>query len=231
MSTDTLPIEAPAAASDSPDVRRPTICLSAVSWEDYLAFQELFDRQRGYRLAYDGGALEIMSPTLSHDDDSRFLGDLVRMAARAADLPTRRGGSVTMRSELALKGVEPDDCLWIQNAERIAGVTDLDLQRDPPPDLSIEVDVSHSYLKRFSIYAALGIPELWRLEKKSLTFSLLDESGTYNKSPVSRTLPELRPEHLLPFVVQARNAVDQGEVLDRFRHWYREFLTRSGEGE
>lgn len=208
--------------------QRQVLRLSAVSWDDYGQFRELFDRQRGYRLAFDRGEFEIMSPTLAHDDDSRFLGDLVRVGARAAKLPSRRGGSVTMQSELHQKGIEPDDCFWIQNAEKVAGVRDLDLDAVPPPDLGIEVDVSRSSLNRFSIYSALRIREIWRLERGTLTFYNLAESGDYVTILVSVVLPHLTPTHVMRLVREGRVAVDQGEVLDRFRQWYGEFLESVG---
>ena len=32
---------------------------------------------------------------------------------------------------------------------------------DPPPDLAIEVDITHSSLEKLDLYAAMGVPELW----------------------------------------------------------------------
>ncbi|MCC7423107.1 MAG: Uma2 family endonuclease [Planctomycetaceae bacterium] len=210
---------------------RQVLRLSDVDWDGYLTVQKVFDRQRGFRLAYDRGELEIMSPTLAHDDDSRFLGDLVRVGARAARLPSRRGGSVTMRTELLQKGIEPDDCFWIQNAEKVAGARELDLDVLPPPDLGIEVDVSRSSLNRFSIYAALRIAEIWRLEGDALTFFLLTDRGEYTPALASRALPHLRPDDVMRFVHEGRVAVDQGEVLDQFREWYGKFLAGIESGE
>src|SRR5437867_1574233 len=104
------------AATAMPEAARPrsaerqTLSLSGVSWDEYLRFLELFGEHPGYRLAFDEGELEVMSPSLAHDDDSRFLGDLVRIATMVLKLPSRRGGSTTLRRELAQKGIEPDDC-------------------------------------------------------------------------------------------------------------------------
>lgn len=206
---------------------RRGLLIPGVTWDDYGKFQELFDRRRGFRLAYDRGALEIMSPSLAHDDDSRFLGDLVRAATMVLGLPARRGGSTTLRSELVRRGIEPDDCFWIENAPRMAGRRELDLAIDPPPDLGIEVDVASSSLDRFAIYAALGVRELWRLESGRLkepvrlTFHVLQPDGTYAASPASLAFPMIRPEDLLEFVLAARDAVNQNAVIEAFQEWLR----------
>ena len=44
----------------------------------------------------------------------------------------------------------------------MAGRDTIDLTVDPPPDLIVEVDISHPSLDKFPIYASLGIPEVWR---------------------------------------------------------------------
>src|SRR5436190_2363972 len=120
-----------------------------------------------------------MSPRLEHDDDGRFLGDLVFVLTEELGLPLKRGGSTTLRRRLKQRGIEADECFWIANAPRMAGRRRLDLRVDPPPDLAIEVDVTHSPLDRLSIYAALKIPEVWRLKGDELLFYVLGGDGTY----------------------------------------------------
>src|SRR5262249_28301372 len=53
------------------------------------------------------------------------------------------------------------------------GVRDLALRVHPPPDLAIEVEVTHSSMDRMEIYATLGIPGLWRLDGDELRFHVL----------------------------------------------------------
>lgn len=38
----------------------------------------------------------------------------------------------------------------------------IDLSIDPPPDLVIEVDMTHTDIDKNCLYAALRVPELWR---------------------------------------------------------------------
>src|SRR5262249_33669892 len=144
--------------------------LSNVDWQTYTRLLKVFAERRGVRLTYDRGELEIMSPLLEHDKDDRFLFRLVVALTEELGLPIVEGGSTTLRRRRRRKGIEADECYWIANAHRMAGRRRIDLRTDPPPDLTIEVDVTHSSLNRLSIYAAFGVPEVWRLEGGALTF-------------------------------------------------------------
>ncbi|HJT76489.1 MAG TPA: Uma2 family endonuclease [Gemmataceae bacterium] len=193
-----------------------------MDWQTYSRLLWIFAERPAIRLAYDRGELEIMSPSLEHDWDGRFLGDLVYVLTDELALPLIRGGSTTMRRRARRRGIEADECFWIANAHRMAGRRRLDLRRDPPPDLAIEVDVTHSSLDRLGIYASLGIPELWRLDRDTLTFYVLGEDGNYASATASRSFPLVRPADLLPFVQQARQAVDQNAIMRQFREWVRQ---------
>lgn len=212
--------------SQAPPIRRPPpgrcLLLSNVDWPMYSRLLRVFAERPGIRLTYDRGELEIMSPSLEHDDDAEFLGDLVLALTEELSLPLKRGGSVTMRRRARRRGIEADRCFWIANAHRMAGRRRLDLRTDPPPDLAIEVDVSHSSLDRLGIYARLGVPEVWRLEGDTLTFYVLGGDGRYASAAASRSFPLVGPADLLPFVQQARQAGDQNAILRQFRQWVRQ---------
>lgn len=66
------------------------------------------------------------------------------------------------------KGLEADECYWIQNESQMRGKKEFDLDVDPPPDLALEIDITHSSLDRMAIYAGLKILEVWRLEGNTL---------------------------------------------------------------
>ena len=57
-----------------------------------------------------------------------------------------------------LKGLEADECYYIQHEAQVRGRDELDLKHVPAPDLVIEVDISHHPMDRLAIYAALGKP-------------------------------------------------------------------------
>ena len=92
-----------------------------------------------------------------------------------------------------------NSCFYIQSAERIEGKSRLDLSVDPPPDLVIEVDITHSSLNKLPIYVAFGVPEVWRYTGERVAILLL-EGGEYRESDSSRALPELSAAILNQFM-------------------------------
>jgi Uma2 family endonuclease len=211
--------------NQAPTTRPPPgqwLRLSHVDWRTYSRLVRAFAERPGTRLTYDRGELEIMSPLLEHDDDGRFLGDLVFVLTEELGLPLKRGGSTTLRRRLRRRGIEADECFWIANAHRMAGRRRLDLRTDPPPDLAIEVDVTRSSLDRLAIYAALGVPEVWRLDGDTLTFHVLGAGGGYVSATASRSFPLVAPTDLLGFLQQARQVGDENAVMRQFRGWIRQ---------
>jgi Uma2 family endonuclease len=215
--------------STVPSVRKAaagrSLLISGVDWSMYSRLLRIFADWPGIRLTYDRGELEIMSPILmEHEDDGHILGLFVVVLAEELGLTLKFGGSTTMRRRKRKQGIESDECYWIANAPRMAGRRRLDLRIDPPPDLAIEVDVTRSSLNRMGIYAALKVPEVWRLDGDVLTFQLLDEHGVYQPGAKSGSFPLVTPADVLPFLREARQAGDELPVLRRFRAWVRERL-------
>ncbi len=212
------PVTPPPAAK--PRRRKPgrAVRISNVSWDEYEALSHAFAERPGLRLTYDNQELEIMVPSLGHDFGDRFLALLVPILARAFRVPFRPGGSVTMKSKKKLKGIEGDDVFWLANAAKLTGVSDLNLKLHPPPDLALEVDVTHSSMDRLRIYARLNVPEVWRLEGEDLTFYAL-VGRKYEVRTHSLAFPLVEPDDLMVFVKQARTAGDQLPVLDAFQAW------------
>ncbi len=196
--------------------------LSYVPWHMYTRLLRAFEDRPGVRLTYDGGELEIMSPSLEHDDDGDFLGRLVHVLTEEFGRPIRGAGSTTLRRRLKQKGLEPDRSYWITHAPQMAGVRRLDLRIHPPPDLAIEVDVTHSSLDRMGIYAALVVPEVWRLDNGALSFHVLDVDGQFRQSAESPNFPGVTAADLMPFLREGQKAPDQNVVTRRFREWVKQ---------
>jgi Uma2 family endonuclease len=216
------------AISPSPPTSARSLLLPAVDWRTYSRLLRVFAEQPGVRLTFDRGELEIKCPSMAHDGDGRFVGDVVVVLTEELALPLKRGGSTTLRRRLKQRGIEADECFWIANAQRMAGVRRLDLRTHPPPDLAIEIDVSHSSLDRFSIYAALGVPEIWRLEGDTMSFYVLDAAGAYDSAAASLSFPLVTPADLPPFLEQARQAGDENAVMRQFRAWIRQRIAAAG---
>jgi Uma2 family endonuclease len=103
----------------------------------------------------------------------------------------------------------------------------IDLRTDPPPDLAIEVDVTSSSLNRMGIYAALRVPEVWRLDGQTLTFHVLGPDGKYITSSHSLSFPLLTPADLLRFLA-LRATLEENAVVRQFRAWIRQQLATGG---
>ncbi len=96
-----------------------TILLNDVSWDRYEMFLKDFEERAGWRLTYDGGRLEIMPPTPEHEEYSFSFQLFVVAYCDAYDLNFEGRGSTTFTRKFAEKGVEPDECFYIQTAEKL----------------------------------------------------------------------------------------------------------------
>jgi Uma2 family endonuclease len=133
-----------------------------------------------------------------------------------------------LRRRSRRRGIEADECFWIANAHRMAGRRRIDLRKDPPPDLAIEVDVTHSSMNRLGIYAALGVPEVWRLDTTGLTVHVLGADGKYTTASHSKSLPLVTASDLMGFLQQARQSGDSNAVIRQFRAWIEQRQAGSG---
>jgi Uma2 family endonuclease len=200
----------------------PPAVLCGIEWGTYTRLLRVFEGRHRFRLTYDRGTLEIMSPSFNHEGPVSLLGWLIPALLEELNVPVRLGGSVTLRKRSRKRGLEPDRCFWIASAARLQGKTELDLRVDPPPDLAVEVDVTNSSLDRMSIYAALGVPEVWRLSADGLTFNIL--LGTrYQVRTHSLAFPSLASTDLVPFLTQ-QGQTDDLSIVRQFREWVRQHL-------
>src|SRR5262245_37165437 len=135
--------------------------LSCIPWEAYVVFTDQLGDQP-IRVTYDRGEMEVMSPSNRHENRKRLLGRLLEALTEEMEIDIYSSGSMTCRREELARGLEPDECYWIEHEPVVRGRDDIDLDTDPPPDLALEIEISRSALDRMSIYAALRVPEVWR---------------------------------------------------------------------
>src|SRR5262245_10339760 len=197
------------------------LLLDNVDWGTYTRFLRLFAERPGYRLTYDRGVLEIMSPSGRHENEAYLLGRFIDTLTEELGLPVKAGRTITLRRKRLQRGLEPDNCYWIANEHRVRGKDELDLRVDPPPDLAIEVEVTRSSLNRLGIYRRLGVPEVWRLHEQGLTFHVLQANGRYAVAACSQSFPMLTPADLLAFLA-LRQQTEQNALVQQFRAWVRQ---------
>lgn len=179
------------------------ILLQDISWETFDELITELESQPSKRLTYDKGQLEIWMPLVPHESYKRWLGRILELITEELDIEIRSLGSTTWRRQDLAKGIEADECYYIQNEAAIRGKMDIDLTTDPPPDLAIEIDITSLSLPRLPIYSALSIPEVWRFDGESVQILELHQA-TYRQVPRSIALPPITPEALQNFLEQVK---------------------------
>lgn len=193
------------------------VVLDSVNWQEYQKILDQMGEHRAARIAYDEGVLTIMAPTNEHEYYKEGLGKLVEALGQEFKIIVRSRGSTTWEREDLRKGVEPDQCFYIQNESLVKGKVRLDLTKDPVPDLVIEVDDTHSSKANFPIYEALGVPELWHYDAQKKIFQVFElKQGRYIVSDISPTFPQLP-------ITEISRVLDQCETITEFRAWIQTF--------
>src|SRR5438067_340985 len=101
------------------------IVLDDVSWDFYeRVLEEIGDRP--IRVTFSEGSIEIMSPLPEHESLKRSIGSLLEQLTVELNIPMRRFGSTTFRREDKQKGLEPDECYYLKNPERVRGMKEFD---------------------------------------------------------------------------------------------------------
>ncbi len=172
-----------------------TVILPGVSWEEYERLSDENPPTRGRRLTFDRGVLQIMTLSAGHEYPSAIVSQLVEAIAELLDLEVCESGSTTFRREDLEKGFEADTSFYFRNVRGMQGREVIDLTVDPPPDLVVEIDITHGTLDKLPLFAAVGVAEVWRYDgsKEALEFLRLD-AGSYVSVARSGWLDPLTPE-------------------------------------
>ncbi len=195
------------------------VLLQNISWQTFETLLIELGEHRSLRLAYDQGTLEIMTPDFEHENDNRLLERFVFTFAEELNINIKAGGSTTLKREDLARGLEPDSCYYIQNEALVRDKKKIDLSQDPPPDLVLEVDITSGSLNKLPVYAALGVPEIWRYDGQTLCIYRL-EDNSYVECEQSPTFPLLPISLILQFLEQSK-VVGETSVLRAFRAWVR----------
>jgi Uma2 family endonuclease len=174
---------------------------------------------RHIRVTYDRGEMEVMTLSPKHENRKKLLARLVEALTEEMKIDIASFGSMTCRREELLRGLEPDDCYWIEHEPLVRGREDIDLDVDPPPDLTLEIEVSRSTMDRMAIYAALRVPEVWRWNGEILRVCILSARGTYRESYRSKAFPFLPLTEFAAFLI--RTDLSETQLVRSFRVWVR----------
>ena len=193
------------------------VLLSGISWATYESL--LADTQNhGTRFTYDRGYLEMMSPSREHERLKTLMGRMIETMTEELAIPVSSAGSTTLKAQWKERGLEADESYYVANEPRVRGRDEIDLRMDPPPDLAIEVDISQSSLDQLSIYADLGVPEVWLFDGTTLKVHELQPDGVYAQRPRSPSFPFLPLEQIEAFLAR-RDESDETTWIRSFRAW------------
>ena len=194
--------------------------LYGVSWEAYEKFLEAMG-DHCPRHSYNGDTLEMMSPRKDHDWRKKLIGRMVELMTFELNIPIQSVGSTTLSGKHVEKGIQPDEAYYIANERLVRGKRDFEPDKDPPPDLTIEVDVTHSCVKRMPLFAQVKIPEVWRHDQQRLIFYRLTDDGDYEEIANSLAFPFLGSTDMNRFL-DRWEATDELSLLREFIDWVKE---------
>lgn len=195
------------------------VVLENITWQRFETILDELGEHRSARIAYNNELLEIMTPLPEHETNKELVSDLIKGLLEELDIECYPLGSTTFKNQQMAKGIEPDNCFYLKNEAKVRGKKRLDLTIDPPPDLALEIDVtSRTYPQ---IYAALGVPELWRFEKGELQINVL-QGQTYIEVEFSPTFPDLPLKKVIPQYLEQVKLIGRNKTMKAFRVWVRE---------
>jgi Uma2 family endonuclease len=169
--------------ADDPEER---FISSGVSWYNYEALLTKLQENSHYRITYLDGILEIVSPSIRHENIKKRLAILLERYLYKKRIKFKPMGSSTIRKPLKQAGAEPDECYCIGDSK-------------PIPDLAIEVNITSGSVDKLEIYRRLGVVEVWFWENNKLKLyhkredipsEFLDSNG-YEQVNASELLPDL----------------------------------------
>jgi Uma2 family endonuclease len=164
------------------------IVLENVTWADYQRLLEIRGERPVPRLTYVAGVLELMTPSRPHESIKSMIGCLVEAWCFENGVAISPYGSWTHESKDAERGVEPDECYVLGDAENPERC-----------DLAIEVIWSNPGVDKLDAYRPLHVREVWFWRSGAISVFSLRESG-YVEVAASEILPGIDLPQLARFI-------------------------------
>ncbi len=191
------------------------VVFNHLSWLSYRQILQALGENNRAHLFYDRGTLEITMTLEEHEFYRELIGLFIRILVVELGLKIKSMGSTTLAREDLERGAEPDNAYYIQNQAKVLGKR-INLTEDPPPDLVVEVDITHTDINKLELYARLGVPELWRFNGEIWRIYRL-EKGVYQEGEFSPTFPLVPKTKLYEFLATAQE--DEVKAEKNLRAW------------
>lgn len=203
----------------SPGTAESRVTLRRVPWELYE--QLLAVVGDGFpRMTYDRGSLELEMPSKAHEMLNFIAGRFIEAYSEESGIDYEPTGSTTWRQKAIEGGLEADESYYFQNCLRVRGI-EIELGVHPPPDLAVEIDLSPPSVDKESIYARLGVPEIWRWRRGRLAVLARQPDGSYLAQEKSIALPAF-PLSQLAAALEQYPSVTPAQAVAAFRRRVRE---------
>lgn len=190
------------------------VYLYEVPWPLYVSLNRVSQGRRT-RISYNRGVVEIMSPGKRHESAKVLISRMIERWTKHHQIAICSTGSTTFRRADEERGFEADESFYIRNEAVVRGADEIDLSVSPPPDLIIEVDITHRSMNKSSVYESIGVSELWLYDGTQVVVHCLSETGGYDRAAHSRVLPGF-PLELVHQVIQRSLEVGEHAAIAGF---------------
>lgn len=199
------------------------VALEGIDWTGYSSILELRGARSLPKVVFLDGRLTLMSPSYIHERLKKLLGGFIELTLEGLGIRFVAAGSTTLRRERRKGGVEGDETYYLKDLAALRVKARLDLRVDPPPDLAVEVVVSHDADDAVEVYRRLGVSEVWICSEERMSFLTLHDDGAYAVSETSLAIPGLSAAEAHSWIVRD-DFPDDFEWRRALRRWVVEVL-------
>lgn len=187
----------------------------SIDWPRFVTLREALSHDRNVRFTYSQGKLEVTMPLELHEFSARLIERFILILVFELGMDIKTMGSTRLDKAALDRSAEPDNAYYIQNRPLVTG-RDVDLAKDPPPDLVVEIDITHTDIDKLTLYAEMGIPEFWRYDGKLWQILRLQGQAytEVTESPIFKGVPKAK---LYEFLAIARQSEMKAERM--LRDW------------
>ncbi|MCY4364081.1 MAG: hypothetical protein OXE42_18195 [Gammaproteobacteria bacterium] len=202
-----------------------------------LAASEMVNTFRRVVLDPVRGLVMLMSPSARHEGISGYMDDFVGSVSTLKGIKTEKLRATRWRREIDPKNTGNEaDCSFYFGRKAVdfaKAYARSEEEADAysfrtPPDLVVEVGLTHVSEEKYLSYLDKGVVEFWQLNarprrqgRRIMTATFLDlqaESGPL-EIDTSLNLPDITPAHVIRFIhLRSGKLLDHYEVIDAVRN-------------
>ena len=208
--------DATTAARDQPEADDPDSLRSACTPRRPTPGANCERRAERTRARARSASISTPLPRRQHENIGCLVGRLVETYTEVVGIEIQSVASTTFKRKDLQKAFEADESYYIEHAEQIRPKEELDLTIDPPPDLVIEIEITSSAIRKLKLFAAMGVPEVWRHDGERLQMYVLSD-GQYVSIDSSNGVPGLTAA-MIDSILEKRFEFGETALVREFRN-------------